>query len=83
MPRPHAGQIVHVALMGTCIAGIVVESGRSSRVRLIRHSGVREPGTLDTEGDYRHASDPITVDTPEGGKRDLPTWHVPVAGCEG
>ena len=79
----YAGQIVHVTLQGTCIAGVLIEPGRSARVRLLRHSGVRPAGTLDTEGDYRHASNPVTVPTPEGGTRDLPTWHVPNAKCEG
>lgn len=80
--KGHAGMIVHISLQGTCVAGFIVEPGRSARVRLFRNSGVRAPGSLDTEGDYRHASDPITVDTPEGGRRDLPTWHAPRAGCE-
>ena len=80
--KGHAGQIVHVTLQGTCIAGVIIETGRSARVRLLRHSGVRAVGSLDTEGDYRHASDPMTVDNPDGTRRDLPTWHVPRAGCE-
>jgi hypothetical protein len=83
MARAHAGQIVHVGFPGGCVAGIVVEAGRSARVRLLRPSGIRPVGSHDTEGDYRHAADPMTVGTPEGGTRDLPAWHVPQAGCEG
>lgn len=81
--KGYAGQIVHVAQGSSCIAGVIVEAGRSARVRLIRHSGIRATGSLDTEGDYRHASDPMTVGNPDGTTRDLPTWHVPQAGCEG
>ena len=83
MTKGHVGMIVHVGLPAECIGGVIVETGRSSRVRLFRNSGVRVPGALDTEGDYRHASDPIAVDMPDGGKRDLPTWHVPKPDCEG
>ncbi len=82
MPKGYAGQIVHVAYAGGCVAGIIVDPGRSARVRLFRHSGIRTPGTIDTEGDYRHQSDPMVVDTPDGGKRALPAWHIPQTGCE-
>ena len=74
------GLIVHVRYHGTCYAGMILDPGRSARVRLFRPSSVGNAGHLDTEGDYRHELDPLTVEHPDGSIVTLPTWH-PIAGC--
>lgn len=77
---PYAGQIVHVTSPGFCRVGLVLASGKpggSSRVRVFVQ-GIVEAGRDDFEGDFRHATHPISVPNPPGSPqpfRTLDTWH--------
>ena len=81
-PMPALGTVVHVAAPGRpCEAGIVLDEGRTARVRVLRPAATGVVGARDHEGDYRHKSDPQTVPggmTHDGRAyllHDLPTWH--------
>lgn len=77
---PMIGSVVHVRAPGAtyCDAGIVLrQGGRETRIRVLRPGlSPLHIGQNDMEGDYRHASDPLTVPTPDGRTYLLDTWHA-------
>lgn len=78
MAQGRTGLIVHVRFLNAgCVPGVILDPGRSARVRLWHPSSIGPAGHLDHEGDYRHRSDPLTVPNVDGiGSLDLPTWHT-------